>query len=630
MKIKNSEYIKYLVLQLEKEFGRVLPRGKYSHMFGVLKILRDSNNLFRDIYILSKNKNLEIITAYLLFIIKKLEEGEITFENLAENIEADSVFLKNEFVNSFEPGFFDKDIQPTFPEIEEPEESEIKKWKPITIPNETLEEEFLNSEIEDVLYSEKDFSSSGGLSLIKKEDNLTEQAKVFSLPSDKNTEEEKTVEEIEEKNENKPEQDEIFVLPGEESEDKVSDNDFETEDSEIFIKTDEHTENDNKTEQKEEVKITESKETDKKSLFGIFKMQKEKREKSKEEIITTVNKEPQRILISPDAEVISNEAKAEKEKIKETTRQEKDLEKELINRAFEEYQSELKKRNIVITKGLGELYDFCAIVAKNAEGEDFLVSDVQIGDREKNIIEKIIDSCLYMEDYSRKMSFEIITTVYNTIYLTLNKILEAGYGIDQETVNLFLDAIILIQRLIEGGEYSGFQNTLILIEEKRNNIINKQKEKEEIQNLKKEKQELERKLLEKYTDAEQRNDIRELKNYILSLEKHFNIVKSIEGNFRIYESLRALSPSFIDFKKIVEISLRLKKEDLAKLAEASYVFIKHIQNYRINPQSQHIMEILDDIINSMKLLFLEKQLDDIQLFIKFLNNPENISRGIEK
>ncbi len=652
MKIKNSEYLKYIAIQLESEFGRVLSKNKYSPVFGILKIIKNSNNLFRDIFILSRNKNLEIITSYLLFIIKKLEEGEITFENLAENLEADSDFLKTEFVNSFEPRFYEKHNQYTPPSLIEPEESEIKEWKPLSIPNETLEEEFLNSEIEDIFYSEKEYTSSNGLSLIKKEESLSEKAKVFSLPSNEsNSETEKKSEENESegkeengKEENgKPIQDkkEVFELPGEQPDiAKIPEEEIST-----LSESEEHIEEvtfTDETPAKEEHKsgdeifekeINKKPEEDSKgnkSLFNIFKKQKGKTGKAKEEIITTINKEPKKILISPDAEIKNEELSPEKEITQEPEKTKKDLEKELINRAFEEYQIKLKSKNILITKGLGELYDFCAIVAKNAEGEDFLVSDVQIGEREKNVIEKIVDDCSYMENYSRKMSFEIITTVYNTMYLSLNKILEAGYGIDQETVNLFLNAIILIQRLIEGGEYSGFQNTLILIEEKRNNLVSKQKEKEEIQNLKKEKQELEKKLLEKYSDSEQRNDIKELKNHILNLEKHFTVVKSIEGNFRIYESLRALSPSFINFKKIVEISLRLKKDDLAKLAEASYVFIKHIQNYRINPQSQHILEILDDIINSMKLLFLEKQLDDIQLFIKFLNNPENLSRELGK
>ncbi len=645
MKIKNSEYLKYIAIQLENEFGRVLSKNKYSPVFGILKIIKNSNNLFRDIFILSRNKNLEIITSYLLFIIKKLEEGEITFENLAENLEADSDFLKTEFVNSFEPSFYEKHNQYTTSAVIEPEESEIKEWKPISTPNETLEEEFLNSEIENIFYSEKEYTSTNGLSLIKKEDNLSEKSKVFSLPSkESNSETEKEERENEEKEEKIKSgqvKKEVFELPGEQP-DKTK---IYEEENSVLSESEPLIEEDTVAEEtpakdepksaeeineKEVIKKPEEDSKDNKSLFNIFKKQKGKTGKAKEEIITTINKEPKKILINPDAEIKNEERSLEKEITQEPEKTEKDLEKELVNRAFEEYQIKLKSKNILITKGLGELYDFCAIVAKNAEGEEFLVSDVQIGEREKNVIEKIVDDCLYMEEYSRKMSFEIITTVYNTMYLSLSKILEAGYGIDQETVNLFLDAIILIQRLIEGGEYSGFQNTIILIEEKRNNLVSKQKEKEEIQNLKKEKQELEKKLLEKYSDSEQRNDIKELKNHILNLEKHFTVVKSIEGNFRIYESLRALSPSFINFKKIVEISLRLKKDDLAKLAEASYVFIKHIQNYRINPQSRHILEILDDIINSMKLLFLEKQLDDVQLFIKFLNSPENLSRELGK
>ena len=63
---------------------------------------------------------------------------------------------------------------------------------------------------------------------------------------------------------------------------------------------------------------------------------------------------------------------------------------------------------------------------------------------------------------------------------------------------------------------------------------------------------------------------------------------------------------------------------MAQLSEASYIFIKYIQNYRIDPFGSDVKEILNYIIVNFKLLFLGKTSEDIEVFISYLNNPDKI------
>ena len=63
---------------------------------------------------------------------------------------------------------------------------------------------------------------------------------------------------------------------------------------------------------------------------------------------------------------------------------------------------------------------------------------------------------------------------------------------------------------------------------------------------------------------------------------------------------------------------------MGQLSEASYIFLKFLQNYRINPATDESKEIFGYIIHNMKSIIMNKTVEDLDLFISYLNDPVKI------
>jgi hypothetical protein len=72
---------------------------------------------------------------------------------------------------------------------------------------------------------------------------------------------------------------------------------------------------------------------------------------------------------------------------------------------------------------------------------------------------------------------------------------------------------------------------------------------------------------------------------------------------------------------MVNISRILNIKKLAQLAEASYIFVKFLQNYRLDPYDDEVREIFKFIVYNFKLIFLDKPTKDLDVFITILNDP---------
>ena len=101
MELKNLEYIHYLASDLEKEFRKFEPSGDLRKIISILRVIKKTQDPLKDIYIFSKINDLELFSTYLLFIVKKLQTGEINFGNLVENLESDKHYITKEFAANF-------------------------------------------------------------------------------------------------------------------------------------------------------------------------------------------------------------------------------------------------------------------------------------------------------------------------------------------------------------------------------------------------------------------------------------------------------------------------------------------------------------------------------------------------
>jgi hypothetical protein len=102
------------------------------------------------------------------------------------------------------------------------------------------------------------------------------------------------------------------------------------------------------------------------------------------------------------------------------------------------YETELTEKNSLIKSDLDEL--LLLLLEENSEDRN-------------TIIKRIIENSYYLEEYSREMSFEIITSIYDAVKMSFMSINDAnGLILDEDLIILFRDAIKLIEGLIKGDE----------------------------------------------------------------------------------------------------------------------------------------------------------------------------------
>ncbi|TRZ64836.1 hypothetical protein D4R20_02165 [bacterium] len=598
--MKSGEYFRFVLNKVEKDLIVFARREEVSAALYLLKVLKNSNDLLRDIYIISHARKLKPLGNYLLFMLKKIESGEVRFDNLIENLSSDKEHIEAEIINNFQ---LDIPLTDQLPAEREDDINHIQKREiPKTIsetkkPHFILETTFKVEEIENELVTEEFIESDhndgseiitgkGYLELVPQE-TPQDSEPAFELPvmippADYNR---------------------TFDVPAD-----IITHEETTEPESFSGMKDEPTgtkETDDKTEAKEEIEKYVINENEK--LFSEIEELKpeelEQEQKSKK--TETVWQEAKYTYEEDNIKLPESEAFVEEEAS--------------TNTVYMRYESELLTRNALLCTDLDELLNIVSSFEQDIERKNVLISH-------------IIENSAYMEDYSQKMSFEIITGIYSTIKISYSSICEKteDIKIDAPLTELFKSSIALIESLIHGDIESGFDTIIKEVEKVRNALLESKRAKESLKKAEKERMELEKHLTMKYSDINQQQKLLLVKNNILEVEMIFKSIENIKGEFQSYEALRRLSHAFSHFKEIVNIANMLELRKLAQLAEASYIFVKFVQNYRLNPFEKEITDIFKYIVYNFKLIFLDKPTKDIDLFISYLNDPVKIFDNANK
>ncbi len=619
--MQSKEYFKFVISKVENDFNIYQGSKELSKALYILGILKNSDNLLKDIYLISRIKNLKNFGNYLLFIYKKADSGEIKFDNLLDNLSTDRESIEDELINYFKIDSPENQIQ---------EDIKISTGKEITekdIPLkgkilierkfkvEELDEELVTEEFNETDTGNKYETVSGRnyLELVQKGEKKEEKA--FVLPD---KEEEISRTEIEE---------EVFSLPTGKESQKISGPDFKDN---AELKDEEENEFIESVDigQKEEIPVSteeiDNELTQEEKTFsepGILQENEEADTEIKsEEIINEqeplIIKEEETVTASPPIET-HEDIKEEISKVeieetvnKDDSKTEHEVDQSVANTVYMKYETELTEKNSLIKSDLDEL--LLLLLEENSEDRN-------------TIIKRIIENSYYLEEYSREMSFEIITSIYDAVKMSFMSINDAnGLILDEDLIILFRDAIKLIEGLIKGDEVQDLNTTIKAIEEIRNGLMEKSKQRETQEKLNKEKVQIERHLTEKYTDVNQRHKLLVMKDEVLEIENIFKSLETIKGKYQAYDALRTLSHTFSRLKEIAKIANNLEMRKMSQLTEASYIFIKFIQNYRMDPLDAEIKEIFKYIIYNFKLIYLDKPTKDIDVFISYLNDPIKI------
>lgn len=711
--------------------------------------LSTSENLLKDLYILSHVKEMKNISKYFIFILKKIEDNVINFENFTQNLSSDSIFIERELLNYFSnPELKKQTIERNYEEETEKDDN-FEKFETFQKNNEEIEKEpdYLNSgekiykspektenqesdtDVEEDDEEIKEFRKNY-LELIQTgemdEENVFELPKMdseilentetefisetketesaFDLPSGESLFDNLDNDESYEKENNKiedigisesseekipsesiPEEnitDENIVL----KENKKSKTESEKEDEQILFKfddiessfiikkkftaenfltggDDQNSENEQKVESDQNIEENTSK--DKSDIIPdinqtesiaediIIKGKDEIEPKGQEisddkkdsiklsadiqEELNLFEKDPEKYEEEFEEQLEKeNPAEVNKETSEETSEEipgtalEKlpaeseeesfefeETETEPANSVFMEYEDEVNFKNNELDK---ELDIMIYLVNANITDEEQRSANIQ----------SIIDKSSYLENISREMSLEIISNIYQTITISFEKISDGKYDLSEGTLNLFKKGLSLVNSLIKGDDYFGYKSILKSIENIRNSLIEEKEKRKLYEKQKKEKEEIEKQINQRFPDSEQKAKVKILKQLIKDTEQNLNSLEKITGEYQMYEALRSLSANLNNLKEIVKLAKDLDMKKMGLLSEASYIFIKFLQNYRINPVSAETKEIFSYIIYNMKSIILNKPVEDIDVFISYLNDPVKIFSKKEK
>ncbi|HMQ68373.1 MAG TPA: hypothetical protein PKA90_05270 [Ignavibacteria bacterium] len=668
MKLK-KDYLNYLFFRTKKNLTRYQINPDDSELIkNIFRKIINSENPHASLFILYNIKEFKNLSKYMIFILKKLEDDVINFENLLFNLENDSEFIQNEILSylsnperkvvneiKFPPEIADSEISYSskqsrgsdkqYNDAENYEDENISDIKE-NISGEDAEE----IKTEEAETEETEFRKNY-LELIKTEEKET--GIVYELPGMESGDEQ-------EREFNSPELD----LPDEnfpvKEEDKNSQHDAEGSDSEINEINERKESNDIKSEAGE---FSDSEEAGE-SFSAKTEESHEEAEKadqneevnisgfiSEEELIiyheTGIKNKEEGSEVKADADnaeesdstgkiQLSNEIQEELDMFDEAGGEENDdeddipeqsekrflqdleeIEPEPANTLFVEYESEVRDRNRYLSR---EFDNMIKLLAEKSKDEE---------ERTK-IILSIIETSGQLEELSRKMSLEVISNIYQTITLSFEKISDAKYDITESTLNLFKKGLTLVISLINGDNYFGYKDILKSIENIRNTLIEEKQKRETYLKRLQEKLEMDKNLDKRFPDETAKNKITLLKKYIKDTESNFHSLENISGEYQIYEALRSLSGSLNNFKDIVKVSKELKMMKLVQLAEAGYIFVKFLQNYRINPVTDETKEIFGYIVHNLKLITMGRDSGDVDLFISYLNDPVKIFSNTDK
>ena len=662
-------YTKYVFGKIEREFYNQSYPVDLARTVRFITSIMNSQNLIRDIYIITKIEDLSVLGNYMLFMMKKAETGQINFENLIPNMEKDKEYILRILTNYFksnEPGIIRRtwqdihhEVKETIEEIEKQKEKEKaihteNKFKIEDLDNELVTEEFIDKNIEEIEANQKlrddegsELKAKGYLELIKNMED--EEKKAFNLPGEE--QEEVITEKSGSTGEKEtPEKTDITEEKIKEDENAV----FSFDDLyEVIPKSGitEKTESTEITGKTEGTDITEKTETTEKEEITITEEKPEEVQKTAEEIFEEINSKVETAEKTEETEieertVITEEIEKKEATEKEETEEEKketvkqlsfieeqpadesrtgfEKEEEIlteetevqVNTRYIEYEHELITRNALITTDIDELA--------------LLLPYKSFEDRRATLIDKIIENADFMESNSSRMSFEIITNIYGIIKLAFQTHNEKQYELNRDNLNIFKNSVQLIESLIKGDSFENYDKVINQTESIKTEIMEGKKQKDNLEKIEKDKLELEKHLSLKYTDTTHREKLFQLKEYILELEKIFSSLDDIKGEFQVYEALRKLSSSFVRLKEMVNISRILNIRKLAQLSEASYIFVKFLQNYRLDPYDEDVKEIFKFIIFNFKLIFLDKPTKDRETFISILNDPVQVFSKTKK
>lgn len=643
--MNNIDYIKFVVSKVESDFLEYSNSREYVKVITVLNSLKMADNILRELYILSGIKKLRRLTSYFIFMIKKVEAGSITLDNFMENYITDKNYIDSYFQTYYDleqitpEEFSREEIDTTFiiEEDEAPTEAPVYSLVESAFKVEELDNELVTEEFRESAINENYESPSEGYLRLADEftDSSSDEIKevffddnedVFSLPKTDSSKdnnalttepanntgvlpEEAFFTSKDEAAETTDEKQEAMFEETDKQEEPTGNDDPKNENlADFFEKLDNENLTEDNTEEKVvfiETQLSSDEDNIYADVFEKEETEEEIENKVLQDLIPVV---PTENDFAVEQEEVNIETDTEiEEKLHEI---EQGTKEELLNAEFIKYEKCLFEKNKLI---LGLLDDLILI----SESKD---PDIEMRDA---ILQEVFPLVESLKEESEKMSFEIISGIYDSFMFCLD-IKFKDIVVTKENIEVFKLSVNGVENLVRGDELKDLDKTIKDLEALQGELNKLLADREDFQKKKYDFGEEESNLIKEFKDSSEYDAYIILRDKITELEDTFQIIAGMKDKTYPFESLRKLSVTFALFREIVNIARVLEMNKVAHLAEAGYVFVKFVQNYRIDPFKEEVSEVFKYLIYSFKLIYLDKPVKDFDTFVSFLNDPVKI------
>ena len=546
-------------------------------------------------YLVGKTAGLDMLFKYLLYISDKIDKSQVTIFNLKDNFDYDRMNLAK--ICAKIDVYKSENVQEVIKSISGDDSSAEKTTDTIKI--ETSEDEQQNNVVEiDSLDDQGDQQDDEdtGLTLIENNESNQGEAEVFEIES------------ISDSVEN-PEE------AAEEKDGKVTaaeENDIEDED--IFA---------------EDTEIDASDSGEDSEMIGSGSDE----DNSEEELITENLPE---IEIEVHKPISSN-----------TEGHSHFKEEAITNEAYYKFETKFFEEVKILEKLL-------ASVSKDCRADE----SGKLSERCLQCTTEIIGITSELSNLSRQLSFDLIADVFLTMNIFFTKSISQPELLTAERIKLLDSSLALVNSLIKGEDYLNY-DTIVDRMEKLKSDITAQPEKVSPPQVKdeadKQKQtgidvssveaadETAEETVQETVNEEappeepklfpQKPQLKQsqldsanfkLKYLIKEFEKSFNSISGLKGEYSKFDALEKVSELNNALRMIAKISAAIKHNDLLKLAEVTYVFLKYVKDYRMEMQEPEIQQIIKYIIFTFKMLLTDRKPEDFNVLVRHLNNPVKI------
>lgn len=577
-----KDYINYLLYTVVNSPGSEF-RDNY-RLGKLVDTIMSMDDVMKVTYLTGKTAGLEGLFKYLLYISDKIDKSQVTIFNLKDNFDYDIKNLSKicERISSHKS----ENVQAAIDNIEENADETGTNGQEVDEPVLTETTRFIsgggiNNDDEpsgEDFTEEEPENEDGKLTLIENRENSTE-AEVFELKS-MNELEEPVLDEV---NTN----DNLIDNPEDEEVDEIAEDEQEQQQEQVF-ELNELEEDADENDEQTETSVTESIKTSE-SLPEI------------------------------EIEVHKPSNSQEQEHVKEEA---------ITNEAYYKFETRFFEEVKILEKLFVSVDKDCRTDEAGKLSEKCLQS-----------LTEIIEITSELSSLSRQLSFDLIADIFLTMNLYFTKAISMPEILTGERIKLLDASLALVNSLIKGEDYLNYDSIVDKIEKLKKDISGEKEEKYTPEPV---KEETEQEFADSFNNAanEQENPVIikkpqvkqsqmdsavfKLKYLVKEFEKSFINIGALKGEYSKFDALEKIGELNNALRMIAKISAIVKLNDVLKLAEVTYVFLKYVKDYRMDLMEPEIKQIVKYIIFTFKMLLTNRKPEDFNVLVQHLNNPVKI------